>query len=91
MSTYRGTVVLESADSKPAGSAVLSKDDAGSWSGTVSFPSSARTPELLNLAEGRLSIHGREGAFVRPDQSDWVNSPTGHFRIRILGNGDAPF
>ncbi|WP_267880795.1 hypothetical protein [Streptomyces sp. 142MFCol3.1] len=43
------------------------------------------------MSAGRLWIHGREGEFVRPDRSDWVNSPTGHVRIRILGNGQAPF
>lgn len=92
MTTYRGTaVLLLGEDDRPACSTDLTKDDRGSWSGTLIFPSAARTPQLLNLTEGRLSIHGREGAFVRPDTADWVHSPTGQFRMRILGNGDAPF
>jgi hypothetical protein len=91
MSAYRGTVILQLADSKPAAAADLTKEEAGSWAGTLIFPTEARTPELLNLTEGQLWVHGREGAFVRPDTSDWVSSPTGQFRIRIEGNGDAPF
>ncbi|MFF9624299.1 hypothetical protein [Streptomyces griseosporeus] len=45
----------------------------------------------MNLATGTLRISGRDGDFIRPDTSDWVRSPAGQFRIRIQGNGDAPF
>lgn len=92
MSAYRGTVILLLDDNeKPAAAGDLHKDESGTWGGSLIFPVEARTPRLLNLTEGRLSIHGREGSFIRPDTSDWVNSPTGKFRIRIEGSGDAPF
>lgn len=92
MSAYRGTViVLLGEGEKPAAAGDLRKDDSGAWGGSLIFPVEARTPQLLNLAEGRLTIRGREGSFVRPDTSDWVKSPTGQFRIRIQGSGDAPF
>ncbi|MFD9069128.1 hypothetical protein [Streptomyces lasiicapitis] len=92
MSTYRGTVILLLDEVEmPAAAGDLRMDEAGAWGGSLIFPVEARTPRLLNLAEGRLSIRGREASFVRPDTSDWVNSPTGQFRIRIEGSGDAPF
>ncbi|WP_282790948.1 hypothetical protein [Streptomyces sp. CC224B] len=84
-------ILLLSDDDKPAAAGDLRKDETGTWGGSLIFPAEARTAQLLNLAEGRLSIHGREGAFIRPDASDWINSPTGQFRIRIEGDGDAPF
>lgn len=71
--------------------ASLAKDGDGSWSGSLTFPVAVRTSELLNLTEGRLRVGDREGAFVRADTSDWLDSPAGLFRIRIDGNGDAPF
>ncbi|QCX81291.1 hypothetical protein C9F11_38540 [Streptomyces sp. YIM 121038] len=92
MDAHRGTVILLLDDGeRPAAAGDLCKTDSGSWGGSLIFPVEARTPQLLNLTEGRLTIHGREGSFVRPDTSDWVNSPTGQFRIRIEGSGDAPF
>ncbi|MEU1199806.1 hypothetical protein ABZ446_26760 [Streptomyces sp. NPDC005813] len=92
MTPYRGTVILELPDGEQlAGASDLARDGSGSWSGSLIFPSKVHSPQLLNLTAGRLWIHGREGEFVRPDTSDWVNSPTGHVRIRILGNGEAPF
>lgn len=91
MSAYRGTVIVLLDDEKPAAAGDLRKTESGAWGGSLIFPVEARTPRLLNLAKGRLSIRGREGSFVRPETSDWVNSPTGQFRIRIEGSGDAPF
>ncbi|GGV45538.1 hypothetical protein GCM10010245_71260 [Streptomyces spectabilis] len=84
-------ILLLDGDERPAAAGDLRRDEAGSWGGSLAFPVEARTPHLLNLTEGRLSIRGQEGSFVRPDTSDWVNSPTGQFRIRIEGSGDAPF
>jgi hypothetical protein len=92
MNTYKGTVLLLlDVDTQLATGADLSKDASGTWSGTLTFPAAARTPELMNLVTGTLRISERDGAFVRPDTSDWINSPIGQFRIRIEGNGDAPF
>jgi hypothetical protein len=92
MNTYKGTslLILDVDTLLPVG-ADLSKDASDTWSGTLTFPAEARTPELMNLATGALRISGRDGAFVRPDTSDWVGSPAGPFQIRIEGNGDAPF
>ncbi|MEU0344620.1 hypothetical protein ABZ092_38210 [Streptomyces bobili] len=69
----------------------LSKDETGTWSGTLTFPAEGRTPELLNIAEGRIKIGGSEAAFVRPDTSDWTDAPGGHFVIRVQGSGAPPF
>lgn len=92
MSTDQGTaVLLLDGGRQLAAEADLRKDGAGSWSGTLAFPASAKAPELLNLAEGALRIGGRDGKFVRPDTADWIGTPDGQIRIRIDGNGDAPF
>lgn len=92
MTTHRGTAVLLLEDGRElAAEANLSKDGAGSWSGTLAFPAAAKTPGLLNLTDGTLRVGDREGKFVRPDTADWLNSPAGQVRIHILGNGEAPF
>lgn len=92
MSTYRGTAALLFGDGRQVDAVVnLSKDASGTWGGDLVFPAEARTPELLNLAEGRVRIGNRDGAFVRPDLSDWTRFPAGWLRLRIEGNGDAPF
>ncbi|MER6492741.1 hypothetical protein [Streptomyces griseorubiginosus] len=92
MNTHRGTAVLLLEDgTELAAEASLSKDSAGTWSGTLAFPAAAKTPALLNVADGTLRVGEREGKFVRPDTSDWIGSPVDKVRIRIDGNGDAPF
>lgn len=92
MATHRGAVALLLEDGRElAAEANLSRDNAGTWAGSLSFPAEAKTPGLLNLSEGTLRIDGRDGAFIRPDISDWLDSPVGQVRIRIEGNGDAPF
>jgi len=92
MTTHRGTtVLLLDGGRELAAAANLSKDSTGSWFGTLTFPASVRTPELLNLRHGQLRVDGREGKFDRQDTADWLDSPNGQFRIKILGNGDAPF
>lgn len=92
MTTHRGTAVLLLDNGRElAADANLSKGDTGTWSGTLVFPAGAKTPGLLNLADGTLRVGGRDGKFVRPDTSDWIGSPAGQIRIRIEGNGDAPF
>jgi hypothetical protein len=92
MTTHRGTaVLLQKSGRELTAEANLTKDDVGSWSGTLAFPAGAKTPGLLNLRDGTLRIGSREGKFVRPDTSDWVGSQAGPLLIRIEGNGDAPF
>jgi hypothetical protein len=92
MSTHRGTAVLLLEDGRElAAEANLSKDGVGNWSGTLTFPAAAKTPELLNSTEATLRIGGRDSKFLRPDTADWVGSPAGQVRIRIVGNDDAPF
>lgn len=92
MSTYRGTAVLLLEDGRHLeAKADLIKDGAGSWSGTLVFPAAAKSLNLLNVTEGALRVGDREGRFVRPDASDWIGSPVDKVRIRIEGNGDAPF
>lgn len=92
MSTHRGTAVLLIENGQRLEAAAdLSKDGAGSWSGTLVFPAAAKSLGLLNVTEGVLQIGDREGRFVRPDTSDWIGSPVDKVRIRIEGNGDAPF
>jgi hypothetical protein len=92
MQTYRGTALLLLDDDRQiAAGADLRKNDAGSWAGSLTFPAEAKTPELLNLTEGTLRIAGRDGKFNRLNTSDWIGSPAGRVRIRIEGNGDAPF
>ena len=92
MTTHTSTALLLLDDGRELETtASLAKDDSGSWSGSLTFPVAARTSELLNLAERRLRVGEQEGAFVRTDTADWLDSPAGLFRIRIDGNGDAPF
>lgn len=92
MSTHRGTAVLLLEDGRRLeAEANLSKDGAGNWSGTLVFPAAAKSLGLLNVTEGTLLVGDRDGKFVRPDISDWIGSPAGQVRIRIDGNGDAPF
>ncbi|WP_165984211.1 hypothetical protein [Streptomyces sp. YIM 98790] len=61
------------------------------WGGTLSVPANSQPIELTNLPQGILIIGDCEGAFIRPDVSDWLSSPAGRFEITIEGNGDAPF
>jgi hypothetical protein len=62
------------------------------WAWTVFAPlGAAATADLANLTEGTLAIGKRAGAFIRPDTSDWIDSPEGEFQLCIEGNGDAPF
>jgi hypothetical protein len=92
MTTHTSTAtLLLDGGRELAATASLAKDGEGTWSGSLAFPVAARMPELLNLTEGRLRVGDRKGAFVRTDTSDWLDSPAGLFRIRIDGNGDAPF
>lgn len=92
MTTHRGAAALLLEDGRElTADAYLRKDIRGSWSGTLTFPAEAKTPELLNLTEGTLRVGGREGKFVRLDTSDWIGPPAGQLRIRVDGNGDAPF
>lgn len=94
MSTYSGaaTLILDNGRELPVTanlkSTAGSRDD---WSGTLSVPMQSQPIEMTNLQQGTLRVDGLEGAFVRPDISDWLDSPTGQFRIHIEGNGDAPF
>jgi hypothetical protein len=92
MTTHRGAAALLFDDGRElTAAAYLRKGISGSWSGTLAFPAEAKTPELLNLTDGTLRVGDRDGSFVRPDTSDWLDSPAGQFRVRIEGNGDAPF
>ncbi|MFE4818651.1 hypothetical protein ACFRFU_19890 [Streptomyces sp. NPDC056704] len=92
MTTYKGAALLLIDDGRQfTGEADLSKDASGTWCGVLAFAGEEHVPALLNVREGRVRIDGRDGAFVRPDISDWAASPRGPFRMRIEGNGDAPF
>jgi hypothetical protein len=91
MNTHHGPVVLLADGLELTATAALAKNGSGTWGGSLTFPAAAKRPELLNLREGQLQIDHRLGAFVRPDASDWLDSPAGQLRIRIQGNGDAPF
>jgi hypothetical protein len=91
MNNYQGRaiVVLDSGRELPV-TATLRKRDAD-WGGTLSVPQQSQPIELTNLPQGALRIGEAQGAFVRPDISDWLGSPAGLFQITIEGNGDAPF
>jgi hypothetical protein len=95
MSTYSGaaTLILDTGREFPV-TASLNKTAAGArsdWVGTLSVPAQSQPIEMTNLQQGTLRVDGLEGAFVRTDISDWLDSPVGQFRIRIEGSGDAPF
>lgn len=92
MTAYKGTATLRLVDGRQfAATADLSKDQTGTWRGTLVFADGDHFPALVNVREGTLHVGGNRGAFVRPDTSDWAASPRGPFRMRIEGNGDAPF
>ena len=93
MDNHLGDAVLYLADGRLLSvNADLSKDGSGTWGGTL-FASlgAAATSDLSDLTEGTLLIGNRTGAFIRPDTSDWIDSPAGEFMLCIEGNGDAPF
>jgi hypothetical protein len=92
MNTYKGAATMWLADGRQfAATAELSKDASGTWRGTLAFAGMDDLPVLVNVTEGTLSVNGTYGEFVRPDTSDWIVSPRGPFKMRIEGNGDAPF
>jgi hypothetical protein len=91
MSTYDGQAVLVTEDGTEVAVTAKLHGDSQGWSGTLETPAH-RKRDLLNLTTGRLRIKDKgEGAFVRPDTSDWIDSPASLFKMRIMGNGDAPF
>lgn len=90
MSTYKGTALLLFDDDRQvAAEANLRKDGNGTWGGRLAFPSSAWTPELRNLTEGRLRITGRDGRFLVTNAPGVL--PAQLYWLEITGNGDAPF
>lgn len=95
MSNYRGetSLILDNGRELTVTATLAKTVLAGRtrWSGTLSVPAQSQPIELTNLAQGTLRTEHGEGKFVRPDISDWLDSPAGQFRIRIEGNGDAPF
>ncbi|MFI8106281.1 hypothetical protein [Streptomyces sp. NPDC086023] len=95
MSSYRGPAILITVDGREYEvTAHLRKAPNGlrtSWGGTLSVPISQRPAELSTLTVGRVRLGTNEGAFVRPDISDWLGSPPNVFQITIEGNGDEPF
>lgn len=95
MSTYRGeaSLILDSGRELTVTADLAKAAIAGriDWDGTLSVPAQSQPIELTNLEGGSLRTEHGEGKFVRTDISDWLDSPAGQFRIRIEGNGDAPF
>ena len=92
MNTYRGdaSLILDGGRELPV-AANLVKNAAGSWHGMLAVPDQSKPIEMVNLSQGVLRTEHGECPFVRPDISDWLDSPVGQFRIRIEGNGDSPF
>lgn len=93
MNRYTGSALLLLEDAREVATAAdLTKDASGTWHGTLTFAVTATTTDLINLREGRLRIDRSEGKFVRSEStSGWAFNPTAPLRIRIEGNGDAPF
>ncbi|MCX5522571.1 hypothetical protein OG342_06800 [Streptomyces bobili] len=95
MTTYRGeaSLILDNGRELAVTANLTKTALAGrtDWSGTLSVPDQSKPIEMVNLQQGTLRTGHGEGMFVRPDISDWLDSPAGQFRIRIDGNGDAPF
>ena len=95
MSTYRGeaSLILDTGRELTVAAELsqTAQDGLTDWGGTLAVPDQSKPIEMVNLQQGTLRTEHGEGQFVRPDISDWLDSPVGQFRIRILGNGDAPF
>jgi hypothetical protein len=92
MSTYKGPAALWFADGRQiAAKADLTKDRSGPWRGTLSCADEEHVPVLMSVRDGVLQIGGSYGDFVRPDSSDWADTPRGPFLMRVEGSGDAPF
>ncbi|MGM9336644.1 hypothetical protein [Streptomyces murinus] len=92
MNRYSGAATMWLADGRRfAASAILDKDQGGSWRGTLVFANDDHLPVLVNVREATLHVEGAFGDFIRPDSSDWTVDPRGPFRIRIEGSGTAPF
>ena len=95
MNNYRGdaSLILDNGRAFPV-AADLAKTILGGrtvWSGTLSVPDQSKPVEVMNVQQGSVRTPHGEGKFIRQDISDWLDSPAGQFRIRIEGNGDAPF
>ena len=92
MNTYRGasTLIAESGTEIRAGADLKAAD--GSWGGYLTIDTE-NLDVVLNLWSGRIRLpSGSEGAFDRPNREAVPPRPElPMFRIRIEGNGDAPF
>lgn len=95
MSAYRGeaSLILDNGRELSVTADLTKTSAAGrtDWGGTLAVPDQSKPIEMVNLQQGTLRTERGEGRFVRPDISDWLDSPAGQFRISILGNGDVPF
>lgn len=95
MSTYRGeaSLILDTGRELTVTADLTQTVQGGrtDWGGTLTVPDQSKPIEMVNLQQGTLRTEHGEGQFVRPDIADWLDSPAGQFRIRILGNGNAPF
>ncbi|MFI6495026.1 hypothetical protein [Streptomyces sp. NPDC050564] len=70
MTAYKGEAVLWLGDGRQfVASADLSKDQTGTWSGTLTLADDEHLPVYVNVREGALHIGGSYGEFVRPDTS----------------------
>lgn len=91
MNTYRGasTLIVEDGAEIRAG-ADLKKSPTG-WGGYLTVDSE-NIKTVVNLWSGRIRLaNGKEGAFDRPNREPAPVRTDLPFRIRIEGNGDAPF
>lgn len=89
MNEHIGTAVLLLDDGLQVAVTARLRKDGAAWHGTLTVPSHARTPVLLNLQEGTLRIDGSDGTFVKTNAQ--MSLPSDEFRMQIEGTGDAPF
>lgn len=92
MNTYGGPVVVITDDgAETTVTASLRKDHTGTWSGILTTAVQDDWNSIRNLMQARLRLpDGSEGAFIVPDLPGPFTPGTGG-RLRVGGNGDAPF
>ena len=91
MKTYRGASTLITEDGTEIRAGADLKGDETAWGGYLTIDTENSTL-VMNLWSGRIRLpSGAEGAFDRPNREAPPNPTLPMFRIRIEGNGDAPF
>src|SRR4051812_45437326 len=91
MKQYRGASTLLTDDGTEIRAGAGLEGNETRWSRYLTI-AAENLPVVMNLSSGRIRLpNGAEGAFDRPNREAPPRTHFPAFRIRIEGNGDAPF